>query len=149
AFPPMSVALTLEDEIDISRGDMLVRPNNRPVVGQDLEAMLCWMAPTPLRAGGRYALKHTTRSTRAIVKELRYRVEVNTLHRDEDAETLGLNEIGRVTLRTTTPLLYDAYRRNRATGGSARLAEGTTETVGAGMLIEPPPPGVQSRPLSP
>ncbi|HEV8638352.1 MAG TPA: GTP-binding protein [Chloroflexota bacterium] len=149
AFPPMSVALTLEDEIDISRGDMLVRPNNRPIVGQDLEAMLCWMAPTPLRPGGRYALKHTTRSTRAIVKELRYRVDVNTLHRDEDAETLGLNEIGRATLRTTTPLLYDPYRRSRATGGFILVDEGTNETVAAGMLIEPPQPGVQSTPLSP
>jgi bifunctional enzyme CysN/CysC len=145
----MSVALTLEDEIDISRGDMIVRPNNRPIVGQDLEAMLCWMAPTPLRPGGRYALKHTTRSTRAIVKELRYRVDVNTLHRDEDAETLGLNEIGRATLRTTTPLLYDPYRRSRATGGFILVDEGTNETVAAGMLIEPPQPGVQSTPLSP
>jgi bifunctional enzyme CysN/CysC len=149
AFPPMSVALTLEDEIDISRGDMIVRPNNRPIVGQDLEAMLCWMAPTTLRPGGRYALKHTTRSTRAIVRELRYRVEINTLHRDEGAETLGLNEIGRVTLRTTTPLLYDAYRRNRATGGFVLIDEGTNETVAAGMLIEPSPSGVQSSPLSP
>jgi bifunctional enzyme CysN/CysC len=145
----MSVAVTLADEIDISRGDMLVRPNNRPIVGQDLEAMLCWMAPTPLRPGGRYALKHTTRSTRAIVRELRYRVEVNTLHRDEDAQTLELNEIGRVTLRTTTPLLYDPYRRNRATGGFILIDESTNETVAAGMLIEPQQPDVQLTPLSP
>jgi sulfate adenylyltransferase subunit 1 (EFTu-like GTPase family) len=133
----MSVALTLEDEIDISRGDMIVRPNNRPIVGQDLEAMLCWMAPRPLRPGGRYALKHTTRSTRAIVKELRYRVEVNTLHRDEGATTLTLNEIGRITLRTTVPLFYDEYRRNRTTGSFILVDESTNATVAGGMILHP------------
>jgi bifunctional enzyme CysN/CysC len=136
AFPPMSVTVTLEDEVDASRGDMLARPHNRPTVAQDVEAMLCWLSTTPMRPGGRYALKHTTRSTRAIVSELRYRVDINTLHRDEAAETLGLNEIGRVVLKTATPLLYDPYRRNRQTGGFILIDEATNETVAGGMLLE-------------
>ena len=136
AFPPMSVTVTLEDEVDASRGDMLSRPHNRPTVAQEVEAMLCWLSPTPMRPGGRYALKHTTRSTRALIEELRYRVDVNTLHRDEAAETLGLNEIGRVALKTATPLLYDPYRRNRATGGFILIDEATNETVAGGMLLE-------------
>lgn len=135
AFPPMSVVVTLEDEIDISRGDMLARPNNQPAISQEFEAMLCWLSPTAMRPGGRYALKHTTRSTRASVRGLRYRIDVNTLHRDEAAQTLGLNEIGRVSLKTAAPLLYDAYRRNRATGGFILIDEATNETVAAGMLL--------------
>ncbi|MFG3703698.1 sulfate adenylyltransferase subunit CysN [Micromonospora sp. NPDC047670] len=137
AFPPMSVTVRLEDEIDISRGDMICRPNNAPAVAQDIEAMVCWMDETrPLQVGGRYAIKHTTRSARAIVRGLHYRLDINSLHRDEAAGELGLNEIGRVRLRTTVPLLADEYRRNRTTGGFVIIDETTNRTVGAGMIVE-------------
>jgi bifunctional enzyme CysN/CysC len=137
AFPPMSVTIRLTDEIDISRGDMLCRPHNTPHVAQDIEAMICWMDETsPLRVGGKYAIKHTTRSARTVVRGLQYRLDVNTLHRDESASELVLNEIGRVRLRTTAPLLADEYRRNRTTGGFILIDEGTNRTVGAGMILE-------------
>lgn len=137
AFPPMAVTVRLEDELDVSRGDMLCRPNNRPIVGQDLDAMICWMVDRPLQKRGRYALKHTTRWVRAMVKDLNYRLDVNTLHRDEEATGLGLNDIGRVRLRTTAPIFYDAYQRNRTTGSFILADEATNETVGAGMLLSP------------
>ena len=137
AFPPMSVTVRLTDEIDISRGDMLCRPHNAPAVAQDIEAMICWMDETaPLRVGAKYAIKHTTRTARTVVRGLQYRLDVNTLHRDETALDLGLNEIGRVRLRTTVPLLADEYRRNRTTGGFILIDESTNRTVGAGMIIE-------------
>jgi bifunctional enzyme CysN/CysC len=137
AFPPMSVTVRLTDEIDISRGDMLCRPHNAPAVAQNIEAMVCWMDETaPLRVGAKYAIKHTTRTARAVVRGLQYRLDVNTLHRDETAPELGLNEIGRVKLRTTVPLLADEYRRNRTTGGFILIDEATNRTVGAGMIIE-------------
>jgi bifunctional enzyme CysN/CysC len=137
AFPPMSVTVRLEDEIDISRGDLICRPNNAPVVAQDIEAMVCWMDETrPLQVGGRYAIKHTTRSARAIVRGLHYRLDINSLHRDESAGELRLNEIGRVRLRTTVPLLADEYRRNRTTGGFVIIDEATNRTVGAGMIVD-------------
>ncbi|GAA0402359.1 MULTISPECIES: sulfate adenylyltransferase subunit CysN [Micromonospora] len=137
AFPPMSVTVRLEDEIDISRGDMICRPNNAPAVAQDIEAMVCWMDETrPLQVGGKYAIKHTTRAARAIVRGLHYRLDINSLHRDESASELRLNEIGRVRLRTTVPLLADEYRRNRTTGGFVIIDESTNRTVGAGMIVE-------------
>jgi bifunctional enzyme CysN/CysC len=137
AFPPMAVTVRLADEIDISRGDLICRPNNRPMVAQDIEAMICWMDETrPLTVGGKYTIKHTTRTARAIVRGLQYRLDVNTLHRDETATGLALNEIGRVKLRTTVPLLCDEYRRNRTTGGFIVIDETTNRTVGAGMIIE-------------
>jgi bifunctional enzyme CysN/CysC len=136
AFPPMSVTLLLEDEIDISRGDMICRVNNQPHVSQDIEAMVCWMSPAPMRVNGKYAIMHTTRSARALVKELRYRIDVNTLHRDQEATGLGLNEIGRVLLRTTVPLFFDPYARNRTTGSFILIDEGSNETVGAGMILD-------------
>ncbi|MFD2766857.1 sulfate adenylyltransferase subunit 1 [Micromonospora eburnea] len=137
AFPPMSVTVRLTDEIDISRGDMICRPNNAPAVAQDIEAMVCWMDETrPLQVGGKYAIKHTTRSARAIVRGLHYRLDINSLHRDEAAGELKLNEIGRVRLRTTVPLLADEYRRNRTTGGFVIIDETTNRTVGAGMIVE-------------
>ncbi|MEU4400752.1 sulfate adenylyltransferase subunit 1 [Micromonospora orduensis] len=137
AFPPMSVTVRLADEIDISRGDLICRPNNAPAVAQDIEAMVCWMDETaPLRVGGRYAIKHTTRSARAIVRGLHYRLDINSLHRDESADELRLNEIGRVRLRTTVPLLADEYRRNRTTGGFVIIDETTNRTVGAAMIVE-------------
>ena len=137
AFPPMSVTVRLEDEIDISRGDMICRPHNTPTPAQDIEALVCWMDETkPLTVGGKYAIKHTTRTARAIVKGLQYRLDVNTLHRDETASQLGLNDIGRVRLRTTIPLMADEYRRNRTTGGFIIIDETTNRTVAAGMIIE-------------
>ena len=137
AFSPMSVTVRLADDLDVSRGDMLCRPANRPIVGQDIEAMVCWLTDTPLRARGRYAIKHTTREARALVTDLQYRLDVNTLHRDESADTLSLNEIGRVTLRTTAPLFYDEYRRNRSTGSFILVDEATNATVAGGMILAP------------
>jgi bifunctional enzyme CysN/CysC len=137
AFPPMSVTLRLADEIDIARGDLICRPNNAPAVAQNIEALVCWMDETrPLTVGGKYAIKHTTRNARAVVRGLNYRLDINTLHRDEGATELRLNEIGRVRLRTTVPLLCDAYRRNRTTGGFVIIDEATNRTVGAAMIIE-------------
>jgi bifunctional enzyme CysN/CysC len=135
AIPPLSVTMLLEDDIDVSRGDMICRPYNRPSQTQELELMMCWMNERPLEVGGRYWVKHTTRSVRALVDEVRYRIDVNTLHRDESADTLALNEIGRLRLRTSAPLLVDAYRRNRLTGSLILIDETTNDTVGAGMVV--------------
>ncbi|NDL58498.1 sulfate adenylyltransferase subunit CysN [Phytoactinopolyspora mesophila] len=134
AFAPMSVTVRLEDELDVSRGDMICRPHNRPAVAQDIDAMICWMADTPLVPGQKLAIKHTTRSARALVKEMQYKLDVNSLHRDESATQLDLNDVGRVRLRTTAPLLADEYRRNRITGGFILVDESTNRTVGAGMI---------------
>jgi bifunctional enzyme CysN/CysC len=137
AFPPMAVTLRLADDIDIARGDLICRPNNAPSVAQNIEALICWMDESrPLRVGGKYAIKHTTRGVRAVVRGLNYRLDINSLHRDESATELALNEIGRVKLRTTVPLLADEYRRNRTTGGFIVIDETTNRTVGAGMIIE-------------
>ena len=138
AFAPMAVTIRLADDIDISRGDMICRDRNRPHVGQDLEAMVCWLTEhTSLEAGRKLALKHTTRWGRALVKDLQYRLDVNTLHRDEQAGALTLNEIGRVRIRTTVPLFFDEYRRNRATGSFVLIDEATNNTVGAGIILGP------------
>ncbi|GAA4727230.1 hypothetical protein GCM10025782_27240 [Pedococcus ginsenosidimutans] len=138
AFPPMSVTVRLEDDIDVSRGDMICRPTNMPSASQDIDAMICWMDESaPLRVGAKYHIKHTTRTARTIVKGLSYRLDVNTLHRDEEAQTLGLNDIGRIQLRTTQPLMCDAYSRNRTTGGFILVDEATNRTVAAGMITEP------------
>jgi bifunctional enzyme CysN/CysC len=136
AFPPMSVSITLTDDIDLSRGDMLCRPNNQPLVTQDLDAMVCWLSDVgSLRPGAKLAIKHTTRWARAMVKQLHYRLDINTLHRDEEAASIELNEIGRVTLRTTQPLFVDEYRRNRETGAFILVDEATNATVAAGMVL--------------
>jgi bifunctional enzyme CysN/CysC len=135
AFAPMSVTIRLADDIDVSRGDMISRPHNQPRVTQDIDAMVCWLSEQPLSVRGMYAVKHTTRNVRAQVRELDYRIDVNTLHRDESADSLSLNEIGRVTLRTTQPLFVDEYRRNRTTGSFLLIDESTGATVGAGMLL--------------
>jgi bifunctional enzyme CysN/CysC len=137
AFPPMSVTVRLTDDVDVSRGDLICRPANRPTVGQDLEAMVAWMTDKPLKVGDFFALKHTTRWVRAVVRDVRYRLDVNTLHRDEASSSLGLNDVGRVSLRVTQPLYYDSYRRNRQTGSFILAAEDTNVTVGAGMLLGP------------
>ncbi|MFC5744001.1 sulfate adenylyltransferase subunit 1 [Actinomadura rugatobispora] len=136
AFQPMSVTLRLADDIDISRGDMIARPHNRPEVAQDLEAMVCWMTPDrQLTPRTRLVIKHTTRTAKTMVKALQYRLDVNTLHRDESATGLGLNEIGRISLRVTQPLFVDDYARNRLTGGFILIDESTNNTVAAGMII--------------
>ncbi|MGO9161574.1 MAG: sulfate adenylyltransferase subunit 1 [Streptosporangiaceae bacterium] len=138
AFPPMSVTLLLADDLDISRGDMICRPHNQPQVTQDVEAMVCWMSEArTLAPGTRLAVKHTTRTVKTIVRDLHYRLDVNTLHRDETAQQLGLNEIGRVTLRLTQPLFCDPYSRNRMTGGLILIDEATGATVGAAMITDP------------
>jgi len=137
AYPPMSVTVRLTDELDVARGDLICRPHNAPKPAQDIDALICWMDETaPLQAGRKYAVKHTTRDARAVVKELQYRLDVNTLHRDETAQGLSLNEIGRVRLRTTVPLLADEYRRNRTTGGFIVIDETTNRTVGAAMILD-------------
>jgi bifunctional enzyme CysN/CysC len=134
AFPPMAVTVRLADDVDVSRGDLICRPANAPAVTQDVDALVCWMTDEPLRPRQRIAIKHTTRTVRGMVKELAYRLDVNTLHRDPDAGELGLNDIGRVRLRVTQPLFVDDYTRNRVTGRFILIDEATNATVGAGML---------------
>jgi sulfate adenylyltransferase large subunit len=134
AFPPMSVTVRLEDDVDVSRGDMIARVKNAPKPSQDIDAMICWMTNEPLRAKQKLAIKHTTRTGRALVKDIQYRLDVNTLHRDQETKELGLNEIGRVQLRTTVPLLCDPYSKNRTTGSFILIDEATGVTVGAGMI---------------
>jgi bifunctional enzyme CysN/CysC len=136
AVPPMAVTLRLADDLDVSRGDMICRPHNRPQVGQDIDAMVCWFSERgTLTPGSKYALKQTSKWVRALVGEMHYRLDVNTLRREEDARSLSLNEIGRVTLRTTQPLFFDEYRRNRATGSFVLVDEATNDTVAGGMII--------------
>jgi sulfate adenylyltransferase large subunit len=134
AFPTMSVALRLADEIDISRGDMIVETDDQPVSARELEAVLCWMSDQPLAPRGRYTIKHTTRSARAVVEQIEHRVDVNTLEH-VSATQLGLNEIGRVQLRCSTELVVDSYARNRTTGSFILIDETTNDTVGAGMVL--------------
>jgi bifunctional enzyme CysN/CysC len=137
AFPPMSVTLLLDDDVDISRGDLICRPNNRPAAAQDIEGMVCWMsADRPLAPRSRLVVKHTTRTVKAIVTDLHYRIDVNTLHRDETATQLGLNEIGRVRMRLTQPVFADPYSRNRLTGGMILIDEASNTTVGTVMITE-------------
>jgi bifunctional enzyme CysN/CysC len=137
AFAPMSVTLLLDDDVDISRGDMICRPNNRPAVAQDVEAMVCWMSSDQVLARrSRLVVKHTSRTVKAIVTDLHYRIDVNTLHRDEAATQLSLNEVGRVGLRLTQPIFCDPYARNRTTGGLILIDEATNATVGAAMITE-------------
>ena len=134
AFPPMSVTVRLDDDVDVSRGDMIARVKNAPKPSQDIDAMICWMTNEPLRPRQKLAIKHTTRSGRAMIKDIQYRLDVNTLHRDQETKELGLNEIGRVQLRTTVPLLCDPYSKNRTTGSFILIDEATGVTVGAGMI---------------
>ena len=137
AYPPMSVTLLLEDDLDISRGDMICRPHNQPHVTQDVQAMVCWMTDAPaLTERSRLVVKHTTRTVKAIVRDIGYRLDINTLHRDESADRIGLNEIGRIGLRLTQPIFCDPYARNRMTGGLILIDEATSATVGAAMITE-------------
>ena len=136
AFAPLSCTVTLEDEIDISRGDMIAKPNNPPQKGQEIEAMICWFSDTKqLTPRSKFHLRHTTHEVKAIVQDIRYKVNINTLHKIEDDKTFSLNEIGRISLRTSAPLLYDSYRRNRTTGSFILIDSQTNETVAAGMII--------------
>jgi sulfate adenylyltransferase subunit 1 len=135
AFTPMSVTMRLEDEIDISRGDMIVRENNAPTTGQDFDVMMCWMNEKKIVMNGKYAIRHTTRDARCIIKNILYKVDINTLHRIEDDKNIGLNDIARVSLRTTVPFFYDKYKINRTTGSIILIDETTNETVGAGMIV--------------
>ena len=135
AFAPLSVTMTLEDDIDISRGDMLVKKNNVPRCGQDLEAMICWFSSEKsLIPRGRYVLRHTTREVQALVSEVKYKVNINTLHKVEDDLEFAMNDIGRISLRTSAPLFFDDYRRNRMTGSFILIDPQTNETVAAGMI---------------
>ena len=134
AFAPLSVTLTLEDEIDISRGDMIVAADDPPVVSQDVDMMVCWLGEKSLMLGGKYTLRHTTREVRAIVRDVQYKLDISTLDQNTRDKTVSLNEIARLTLRTTHPLFYDSYRRNRATGSVILIDEATNATVGAGMI---------------
>ncbi|HNP99267.1 MAG TPA: sulfate adenylyltransferase, partial [Bacteroidia bacterium] len=134
-FAPMSVTMLLEDALDISRGDMIVRENNSPQVGQDIDLMICWLNDKKMEQGNRYVLRHTTREVRCMVKDVRYKIDINTLRRIEDDAIFGMNDIGRIQLRTTSPLFFDSYRRNRNTGSVILVDESTNETVGAGMIL--------------
>jgi len=134
-YQPMSVTMTLEDDLDISRGDMIIKPDNQPTIGQDIDLMVCWLNKESLNPSGKYAIKHTSKDARCIIKEVKYKVNINTLHRVEDDKEIGLNDIGRIKIRTTQPLFYDSYKNNRATGSIIIIDEFTNETVGAGMII--------------
>jgi len=135
AFSPMSIAMRLEDEIDISRGDMIAKPNNLPTTTQDIEVMLCWFHDKPLNPAGRYFVRHTSRECQAKIKEVVYKIDINTLHKVEGDKKIGMNDIGRVRLRTTVPLFADAYATNRNTGGLILIDPDTNNTVAAGMIL--------------
>jgi sulfate adenylyltransferase subunit 1 len=135
AFAPQSVVLTLEDDVDISRGDMIVKKNKMPEIGQDIEMMICWLSENPMIMNGKYAIKHTSNDARCVIKEMPYKININTLEQNESDKSLGLNEIARIKIRTTKPLFYDSYRRNRITGSIILIDEGTNNTVGAGMIV--------------
>ncbi|MCB0572084.1 MAG: sulfate adenylyltransferase, partial [Phaeodactylibacter sp.] len=135
AFPPISATILLEDDLDISRGDMIVRENNQPHVEQDLEVMVCWFNERPMQLRGKYTILHTTREARCIIKDIRYKLDINTLHRNLEDKDIRMNDIARIAIRTTKPLFFDSYRKNRITGSVIFVDEATNETVGAGMVI--------------
>lgn len=134
AFPPMSISIELEDDLDISRGDMIVKPNNQTRAEQDIDAMMCWFDTKPLTVGGKYILRHTTSEARAMVKDIVYKMDINQLHRIEDDKNIKMNDVFRVKLRTTKPLFFDGYKKNRTTGSIILIDEATNNTVAAGML---------------
>jgi sulfate adenylyltransferase subunit 1 len=135
AFSPMSVTMTFEDDLDIGRGDMIVRPNNQPQTEQNIEATICWMNQKVLQQGARLILRQTSKECRAIIEKIQYKIDINTLHRIEDVSVLEMNDIARVSIRTSQPLFYDAYKKNRQTGSIILIDEGTNETVAAGMIL--------------
>ena len=135
AFAPMSITICLEDDIDISRGDMIVRENNQPISSQDIDLMVCWMDEKPLQLKGKYIIKHTSKEVRCMVKNIQYKMDINTLHRIEEGVQIGANDIARISIRTTKPLFFDNYSKNRNTGSLILIDEGTNNTVGAGMIL--------------
>ena len=135
AYAPMSVSITLEDNIDVSRGDMIVRSNNKPEASQDLEVMLCWLNNNSAKSGAKYTIKHTSNDQKAIIKEVVYKYNINTLDRITDDKELNMNDICKVKIRTTKPLMVDTYRMNRTTGSIILVDEATNETVAAGMIV--------------
>lgn len=135
AYPPLSVTLLLEDDLDLSRGEMIVRENNQPNVDQDIELMICWFSEKPMQLNGKYTLFHTTREARCVIKEIRYKLNINNLHREQEDLKIGMNDIARISIRTTKPLFFDSYRKNRITGSVILIDEGTNATVAAGMII--------------
>lgn len=135
AFAPMSVVVTLEDELDISRGDLICKPNNQPQLCQDVDLMLCWMNQRPVNVHAKFYLRHTTLETKAVLKEIQYKLDINTLQRLEGVEQLAMNDIARVRIRTAKAIACDSYRKNRITGSVILIDEGTNETVAAGMIV--------------
>lgn len=135
AHSPQSIAITIEDDIDISRGDMIVRANNEPEVSQDIDLMICWLGDSPMIPNGKYAVKHTTKDVRCMIKEIVYKIDINTLERNTEDKTFKMNDIGRIRIRTTKPLFFDSYRKNRITGSLILIDEATNNTVCAGMII--------------
>lgn len=135
AYAPMSVTMTLDRDVDISRGDMIVRENNVPNMSQEFDVMICWMNTEKLQAGGKYGLRHTVKDARCVIKEIRYKVDINTLHRNEIDKEIGMNDIARISVKTTVPIYFDSYRRNRHTGSIILIDEATNETVAAGMIV--------------
>ncbi|CAN5531037.1 GTP-binding protein [soil metagenome] len=135
AYAPMSVTMTLDRDVDISRGDMIVRENNVPNMSQEFDVMICWLNTTKLQPGGKYGLRHTVKDARCVIKDIRYKIDINTLHRNEVEKEVGMNDIARVCIKTTVPIYYDSYRKNRHTGSIILIDEATNETVGAGMIV--------------
>ncbi len=134
AFPPMSVSVQLDDDVDVSRGDMLVRVHNQPTVSQDVNALLCWMGNKPLQQGGKFFIRQGTREVRGIIKDIIYKIDINTLHRNEQDKQVTMNDIVRVRLHTAQPLIFDEYRKNRKTGSLILIDETSNETIAAGMI---------------
>jgi sulfate adenylyltransferase subunit 1 len=135
AYAPMSVSITLEDDIDISRGDMIVRANNQPKSSQDIDVMLCWLHNDPAKPRAKYTIRHTSNEQKAMIKEVVYKIDINTLGRKTDDTSMNMNDICRVKIRTTKPLMVDSYRENRITGSIILIDDTTNETVAAGMII--------------
>lgn len=135
AYAPMSVTMTLDKEVDISRGDMIVRENNVPLVAQEFDVMVCWLNAGKIQVGGKYGIRHTSKDTRCIIKDIRYKIDINSLHRNENDKEVVMNDIARIQIKTTAPIFYDSYRKNRHTGSIIFIDEATNETVGAGMIV--------------
>ena len=135
AYAPMSVSITLEDDIDISRGDMIVKTNNRPEASQEFDAMLCWLNNQPARPRAKYTILHTSNEQKAMIKDVLYKIDINTYNRDEENKDLNMNDIARIKVRTTRPLMIDEYRDNRITGSFVLVDDATHETVAAGMIL--------------
>jgi sulfate adenylyltransferase subunit 1 len=135
AFAPMSVSITLEDDVDVSRGDMLVRSNNKPEAAQDIEVMLCWLNNEPAKPRAKYTIKHTSNEQKAMIKEVVYKIDIHTLGRNNNDKNLSMNDISKVKIRTTKPLMIDSYRENKTTGSIILVDDATNETVAAGMIV--------------